>query len=288
MKQIFVVYMALFAISMFSSCSNNEEFSVNSTSNNPCETVGKLHNEGLNYIWGHYTRNANFENISQEELEPLCVQFMEEITQNGEILDISEYYQANIEEEVHEAYIDAIAIAQNSGEVEAAALEEEISNLDVDLTVKEEIRNIFSNYDLMSDMLFANYIDNKEMEICFSDNIDQVDKAMILSVIAIAKYSSSYWTTPTNGMSKKRIVKSDIRGAVRGLWRGRFVIVFCTGVGGAGCGAAAAMRYALKGALLSSAVCGLLEFISDDLENGEGNQYGGESVPDDGPVLLIP
>lgn len=287
MKKLFVFYMVLFVTNMFSSCSNNEESSAYSASNNPCEVVGKLHNEGLNYIWGHYTRSTNLENISQEELEPLCVQFMEEITQNGEILDISEYYQANIEE-VHEAYIDAIAIAQNSGEEEAAALEEEISNLDANLIVKEEIRNIFSNYELMPDMLFSNYINNKEIDICSSDNIDQVDKAMILSVIAIAKYSSSYWMTSTDGISKKRIVKSDIRGAVRGLWRGRFVIVFCTGVGGAGCGAAAAMRYALKGALLSSAVCALVEFVSDDLETGGGNNNEIGSFPDDEPIRFIP
>ena len=254
---------------------------------NSYDFVGQLHNRGLDYVFKKVTRGGNIE-LTENEFEELCMEYVQQVLQEEEILDISDYYQTNIEQEMHDAFEAAIDWAEanlNEDELEEDNLSELIDSLDVDSSVKNEIQEIISNIQLLPASFLSTYMSNKENEICMSADYDDVEKAMILSIVSIGKYSSDYWedTIISSGLSSRHIVKADAVGAVRGIWRGRLVIGFCSMVGGPASGGAAALRYALLEGFIASAA---YAFIESNIGNGNNSTF--PEVPDDGLPLIIP
>lgn len=266
MKKISVLLVMCIAL-IVTAC-NNEDSEKETKICNSYNLIGQLHNRGLDYVFNNPTRGQGDGELTENEFEELCMEYAQQVLQEEEALDISSYYQANIEQEMHSAYESAMDWAEDDlNEVEEINVSDFIDSLDVNNAVKNEIHEILSNIETLRDRFLPIYISNKENEICMSPNYDDVEKAMILSVISIGKYSADYWEDPIHygGLSKRKVIKADAAGAVRGLWKGRLVIGFCSMVGGPASGGAAALRYALLESFMASAV---YAFVESKVENG--------------------
>ena len=282
MKKILFIAVAFLGVLFVSSCSNEEEERERIITNK-YDYVGQLHNAALDYVFKTHipTRTGIEGNNPGEVLTGDIEEYLTTLLTTDPRFDISPYCEVNVEEEIDDAMSDANSHMRTPTSLALSDIPTNVTSMidDVEMSddAKDELDEIYQSFSTYSGVTLASYLSNKENAIAFS-SFDDYEKAVLLSALSVATNSFDYWDEVEfgNGLSGKNVAKADFVGAIRGAWRGKVKIAFCTMVGGWAAGAMAAARYIIVQSAIDSAV---YAFIESNMGVTGGGLIGGGDGP---------
>jgi len=272
MKKLFLYLTVTVSVLTIFSCSTDEtsssSFSLTPPRSNPYDFIGKLHNEALDYIYNFKMREVSDmgeESIDEqrEVMENNCYNYLSQTLKSDERFTIDDYYQTDDDEDITNAMSDAFNSVETTSGVPFAdnqtSVNSMIDNMNISLTAKNDLKEMYSQFDVLPNNLLYSYLVNKE-QLILSGTYSEADQRVLLPVISIGKYSIDFWVDPTSPSpgSWGKIGRADFVGAARGIWSGRLVIAACC-IGGVAGGLAAAGRYAFLHGVAESAVYAFIE-----------------------------
>lgn len=217
----FALIMAISSIFLSLNCNRTED-NVTTFKENPYEYVGRLHNEGLDYIEDVKQRNSR--------LNPRIVfdSLSSFYANRGLRSSIKYEMMVNlITDEQGEIITDGIQMFRNAKRkltLTNLRSDNALQVVDDFLVQLSGTQNLQAAYQM---------IDNFEQNI-YAQNYSDEDNAIILSATSTARSSLEYWSQNYDGFSQKEGVP-EIRGCGFGCW----LCVSLWDVGGAGLGAIA-------------------------------------------------
>ena len=225
---------------VFNSCDNvtNEVVEAESkTVENPFDFIGELHNKGLDAIK---------DSIMNDNTRAADVVTFNDIMRYSEGFCQHIY---NTDDRFLKTTLEGISISNvptRVSEDDFLDTNDTIFSAKAKSLLEEIIKVAETNdYSLIKER-FAEY--EKEILVSHAQDYTNSDRAILLSSLAVGKYSNEYWKeeTSTRAATTSQIVKADLLGAARGIWKNRFVICVCA-VGGVQSVLIAAGRSALRG-----------------------------------------
>ncbi len=310
MKKLFLFLTVTMSVLTIFSCSTDEASSLKARRSNPYDLslkarrlnpydfIGQLHNEALDYIYNSKMRGEisdmgdEYVDELREVMENNCYNYLSQTLKNDERFSIDDYYQADDDEDITNAMSDAFNSVETTSCVPFAddqtSVNSLIDNMNISLTAKNDLKEMYSQFDVLPDNLLYSYLVNKEQSI-LSGTYSETDQRVLLPVISIGKYSIDFWVDPTSPSSGSwgKIGRADLVGAARGIWSGRFVIAACC-IGGAAGGLAAAARYAFLHGVAGSAVYAFIEGgICDKVKADDEKPVKGDDMPIDKMDSLV-
>lgn len=239
--------------------------------------MGELHNEGLRHVFGTNSFPTTRAEIETYEAETLIESGLEDyLTQQLELdsrFSISEYCEVDVTQEIADAMSDANERMGASTSLAFCDIPSSVISMinDVDICdeAKNDLEEIYQSFSLYTGIGLSTYLSNKENAIAIR-NYNDLEKAILLSVISVGKSSLDYWgdVNFSNGLSKRNVAKADVVGAMRGAWRGRHTIIICSMLGGRAGGCTAALRYMLVQSIIDSAVYAFIESCEAKIDDG--------------------
>lgn len=255
----------------FVACSNDDSSEIGNVSHNDFDFIGKLHNDGLRHVFGANSLPITRAEVDDYEveleesaLETSLEDYLKQQLEEDSRLSISEYCTVDVEQEIADAMTDANERMRTSTSLAFSDTPSDVLSMidDVDVcdAAKDDLGDIYQSFSQYTGVSLFDYLTNKENAIAIS-NYNTLEKAILLSTISVGKNSLDYWNdiTLTSGMSRRNVAKADMVGAVRGVWRGRHVIMVCSMLGGWMGGCSAALRHMLVQAVIDSAVYAFIE-----------------------------
>lgn len=293
MKSIIIV--GVLALSLVA-CSNDDfkksEQLVEYT--NPYDFVGKLHNEGLNYIANRrtgLTRENGTDVYEPADISHFSIEYLSEILENDPRFDISSYCQVDARSEIEDGLRDVYSRIGNDDEI---PFYEDISNvysmtndLNVSSKVQNELIDIYQSFSTYTGVALSSYLNNKVQTIILG-NFDEEERRLLLTFLSIGQNSLDYWEEHPNdnALSYKNIAKADLVGAARGIYRNIKVIAVCSIAGGFVGGGQALLRYALIQSVIDSSIYAFIEYKE---ESGEAVSENDNVHPDlENPIIIHP
>lgn len=240
-----VFFFALLMI-LCNSCNNVSEDVVMTESasvENPFDFIGELHNKGL---------DAARDSMSHENTRSSGTIIFDDIMRYSEGFC---QYVYNTDSRFLECPFDEVAM---TGAPTRVSEDDFLNAKDTVFSAKakallEEIIKVAetNDYNFIKEK-FAEY--EKEILVLHVSDYTNTDKVILLSSLSVGKYSNEYWKaeTTTRAASTSQIVKADLLGAAKGIWKNKFVICVCA-VGGVQSVLIAAGRSALPSAIGYSA-----------------------------------
>lgn len=278
-----VLFLMIMFVS-FVACTNDES-ETKQASSNAYDYVGKLHNEGMRYIFKGLSTTTRTE-VEGDDPEEVLVTGIEEylssVLTNDPRFDVSDYYEADVAKEIADAISysnqhmrTATSLAFSDKPIEVGQM---IDSLDICFSAKNDLEEIYQNFESYSNTALSSYLSSKENQVAISNYTD-LEKAVLSSALSIGRNSLDYWgeTEFTNGLSGKKVAKADLVGAISGVYNNRGKILFAARFGGWIAGAVAAARYAFVQGVIESTK---YAYVESDVMVDEDE----ESPLPDGPI----
>lgn len=256
------MYIGIFAFFLLGSCGDYVTGSLEESNNpllvNPYESVGILHNEGLDYVLKNTPDLRSLDDEADTDLllavlEESAEQYLDSISgdlsllSHGSTVGKSYSFVRNVNSSVQE---DSLALS-----VGAQRMLDKI----LDVSMSDDFVFVSTSLQSLEQKIMKNEDEYTDYE-CF----------VLLSATAIGRYSSDYWgavqegsTSDLRAVAWKAIIGADVAGGVWGAVKHGPEILIGGMLGGAAGAISCGARHVLKGAIVGSAKAGIAAGVAE-------------------------